>query len=57
MFKLETLGWKVAIVFGGFIFFVEYLRDKLRLIVVVVNELEIMDGKFIGNVIGDIVDA
>lgn len=45
------------IVFGGFIFFVEYLCDKLCLIVVVVNELEIMDGKFIGNVIGDIVDV
>lgn len=51
------LGWKVVIVFGGFIFFVEYLCDKLCLIVVVVNELEIMDGKFIGNVIGDIVDV
>ena len=35
----------------------EYLRDKLRLTAVVANELEIMDGKFTGNVIGDIVDA
>ena len=32
-------------------------RDKLRLTAVVANELEIMDGKFTGNVIGDIVDA
>ncbi len=55
--KLETLGWKVAIASGGFTFFVEYLRDKLRLTAVVANELEIMDGKFTGNVIGDIVDA
>ena len=38
-------------------FFAEYLRDKLRLTAVVANELEIMDGKFTGNVIGDIVDA
>ncbi len=57
MLKLETLGWKVAIASGGFTFFAEYLRDKLRLTAVVANELEIMDGKFTGNVIGDIVDA
>ena len=55
--KLETLGWKVATATGGFTFFAEYLRDKLRLTAVVANELEIMDGKFTGNVIGDIVDA
>ncbi len=55
--KLETLGWKVAIASGGFTFFAEYLRDKLHLDAVVANELEIMDGKLTGNVIGDIVDA
>lgn len=55
--KLETLGWKVAIASGGFTFFAEYLREKLRLTAAVANELEIMDGKFTGNVIGDIVDA
>ena len=47
----------MAIASGGFTFFAEYLRDKLRLTAVVANELEIMDGKFTGNVIGDIVDA
>ena len=31
--------------------------DKSRLTAVVANELEIMDGKLTGNVIGDIVDA
>ena len=55
--KLETLGWKVAIASGGFTFFADYLRDKLRLTTVVANELEIMDGKLTGQVIGDIVDA
>lgn len=55
--KLETLGWKVAIASGGFTFFADYLRNKLRLTAAVANELEIMDGKFTGNVIGDIVDA
>ncbi|MEO3990182.1 phosphoserine phosphatase [Pseudocitrobacter cyperus] len=55
--KLETLGWKVAIASGGFTFFAEYLRDKLRLTAVVANELGIMDGVLTGEVVGDIVDA
>lgn len=55
--KLESLGWKVAIASGGFTFFADYLRDKLRLTAAVANELEIMGGKLTGEVIGDIVDA
>ncbi len=55
--KLETLGWKVAIASGGFTFFADYLRDKLHLTAAVANELEIMGGKFTGQVLGDIVDA
>ncbi|WP_044181895.1 phosphoserine phosphatase [Phytobacter massiliensis] len=55
--KLETLGWKVAIASGGFTFFADYLRDKLHLAEVVANQLEVVDGKFTGHVLGDIVDA
>lgn len=55
--KLETLGWKVAIASGGFTFFADYLKDKLRLTAAVANELEIRDGVLTGNVTGDIVDA
>ncbi len=55
--KLETLGWKVAIASGGFTFFADYLRDKLHLTAAVANELEILDGKFTGKVLGEIVDA
>lgn len=55
--KLETLGWKVAIASGGFTFFADYLREKLRLTAAVANQLEIVDGKFTGQVLGDIVDA
>ena len=40
-----------------FTFFADYLREKLHLTTVVANELEIMDGKLTGQVIGDIVDA
>ena len=55
--RLEALGWKVAIASGGFTFFADYLREKLHLTAVVANELEIMDGKLTGHVLGDIVDA
>lgn len=55
--KLQSLDWKVAIASGGFTFFADYLRDKLHLTAVVANELEIMDGKLTGHVLGDIVDA
>jgi len=55
--KLESLGWKVAIASGGFTFFADYLRDKLHLTAAVANQLEIMNGKLTGEVIGDIVDA
>lgn len=55
--KLEALGWKVAIASGGFTFFADYLKDKLRLTAAVANELEIRDGVLTGNVTGDIVDA
>ncbi|RAU50453.1 phosphoserine phosphatase [Pseudocitrobacter sp. RIT415] len=55
--KLESLGWKVAIASGGFTFFAEYLRDKLRLTAAVANELGIMDGVLTGEVVGNIVDA
>lgn len=55
--KLETLGWKVAIASGGFTFFADYLRDRLRLTAAVANELEIRDGRLTGHVTGDIVDA
>ncbi|MGY6031188.1 phosphoserine phosphatase [Phytobacter sp. AG2a] len=55
--KMQTLGWKVAIASGGFTFFADHLREKLSLSDAVANQLETFDGKFTGNVLGDIVDA
>ncbi|MGB9095043.1 phosphoserine phosphatase [Erwinia sp.] len=55
--QLQALGWHVAIASGGFTYFAEYLRDKLRLSAIVANVLEIRDGKLTGEVLGDIVDA
>ncbi|WP_413735358.1 phosphoserine phosphatase [Sodalis sp. RH21] len=55
--KLQSLGWHIAIASGGFTYFAEYLRDRLRLVSVAANELGIRDGKLTGEVIGPIVDA
>ncbi len=55
--KLQALNWHVAIASGGFTYYAEYLRDKLCLVDVVANELEIKDGKLTGFVLEPIVDA
>ncbi|BAE73673.1 Phosphoserine phosphatase [Sodalis glossinidius str. 'morsitans'] len=55
--KLQSLGWHVAIASGGFTYFAELLRDKLRLVSIAANELEIHDGRLTGEVVGDVVDA
>ncbi|WP_213990519.1 phosphoserine phosphatase [Sodalis sp. dw_96] len=55
--KLQSLGWHIAIASGGFTYFADHLRDKLRLVSVAANELEIVDGKLTGQVKGPIVDA
>jgi len=55
--RLHELGWHVAIASGGFTYYADYLRDKLQLVEVAANELEIIDGKLTGNVLGPIVDA
>lgn len=55
--KLHGLGWHVAIASGGFTYFAEYLRERLRLVSVAANQLGVCDGKLTGEVIGPIVDA
>ncbi|CAJ0995715.1 phosphoserine phosphatase [Sodalis praecaptivus] len=55
--KLQSLGWHVAIASGGFTYFAELLRDKLRLVSIAANELEVRDGRLTGEVLGEVVDA
>lgn len=55
--KLQALGWQVAIASGGFSWFAQALRERLGLAAAVANELEVVDGKLTGRVIGPIVDA
>ncbi len=54
---LNLLGYKTAILSGGFSFFGELLRQKLNIDYVFANELIIRDGKLTGEVAEPIVDA
>lgn len=54
---LKQLGYKTAIISGGFTYFGEYLQEKLGVDYVFANRLEISGGKLTGGVIGDIVDG
>ena len=55
--ELHKKNWHVAIVSGGFTYFANHLKQKLKLIDAHANELEIKNGKLTGKVIGQIVDA
>ena len=54
---LKAMGWKVALASGGFKPFTGHLRETLGLDADFANTLEIKDGRFTGEVLGDIVDA
>ncbi len=54
---LKRLGYKLAIVSGGFDYFGKALQQKLGFDYVFANQLEIVDGKLTGKVVGDIVDG
>ena len=53
---LQRLGYKVAIVSGGFTYFTERLRSELGLDYAHANTLEIKNGLLTGKVIGAVVD-
>ena len=52
---LQKVGFKTAILSGGFTYFGDYLKDKFGFDYMYANELEIIDGKLTGNYLGDIV--
>ncbi len=54
---LKRVGYKTAILSGGFTYFGNYLRRKYGFDYVYANELEIGDGKVTGRYLGDIVDG
>lgn len=55
--ELKRLGYKTAILSGGFTYFAKHLQEKLGIDYVYANELEIVDGKLTGRAIEPIVDA
>ncbi len=56
-FNLHNLGFKTAIISGGFTYFGHYLQKKLNIDYVYANTLEIADGKLTGTVLGEVVDG
>jgi phosphoserine phosphatase len=54
---LRLLGYKTAILSGGFTFFARSLQQRLSIDTVHANELEIVDGKVTGRVIPPIVNG
>lgn len=54
---LRQHGIRTLLVSGGFVFFTERLKARLGLDFAHANELEIMNGKLTGKVLGKIVDA
>lgn len=55
--SLKVLGYRTAILSGGFTYFARHLQSKLGIDYVYANELEIKDGKVTGQVSGQIVDG
>ncbi|HTN33298.1 MAG TPA: phosphoserine phosphatase SerB [Marinobacter sp.] len=55
--SLKVLGYRTAILSGGFTYFARHLQSKLGIDYVYANELEIKDGKVTGRVSGQIVDG
>lgn len=54
---LKRVGYKTAILSGGFTYFGNYLKSKYGFDYVYANELEVEDGKLTGRYTGEIVDA
>lgn len=55
--NLRHLGYRTAIISGGFTYFGHCLQRRLGIDNVHANELEIADGRLTGNVVGAIVDG
>lgn len=54
---LKRLGYRLAILSGGFTFFGEHLQRRLGIDLVHANRLEVVDGRLTGRHLGPIIDA
>ncbi|MGE6322799.1 phosphoserine phosphatase SerB [Pseudomonas oryzihabitans] len=55
--ELKRLGYKTAILSGGFTYFARQVQARLGIDYVYANELEIVDGRLTGRAVEPIVDA
>lgn len=55
--NLKALGYRTAILSGGFRYFGNMLQQRLGIDYVYANELEIIDGRLSGRVVGEIVNG
>ena len=53
---LQRLGYETAVVSGGFVEILQPLTDELGVRYLAANQLEVIDGRLTGRVIGEIVD-
>ncbi len=54
---LKGLGYKLAILSGGFTFVGDFLKEKLGFDYVYANELDVLNGEVTGGVCGEIIDG
>jgi phosphoserine phosphatase len=54
---LKKLGYKTAIISGGFDYFGKFLQNKFGLDFVFANVLEIQNGRLTGKILGEIIDG
>jgi phosphoserine phosphatase len=54
---LKALGYKIALISGGFTHFVEKIKEKVGIDYVYANKLVIKDGKLTGMLVEPIIDA
>lgn len=54
---LKMVGYKTAILSGGFTYFGKYLQQRFGFDYVYANDLEVEDGKLTGRYVGDVVDG
>ena len=55
--SLNKLGYRTAIISGGFSFFGRYLQSSLGVDYVYANELDVVDGVVTGKIQGDVIDG
>ncbi|MBN1324482.1 MAG: phosphoserine phosphatase SerB [Methanotrichaceae archaeon] len=54
---LKQMGYKIALISGGFTYFTDVLKERLGFDYTFANELEIEDGILTGEITGEIIDG